>query len=754
LLLAGLIARLLWPWFWPAWAAALLLAAGLGLLCWRPGRACAFVLLGLGWGQQAVQQHRLGLQCCDERVLVEAEIRSIPQISGHGASFTASLSFPREPQRPVQLSHVNWSSAQAWKVHAGERWQLLLRVRPPRASFNPGAVDMERNYLRDHIQSLAAVINSPLDQRLAAAPASWLQLRERLARQISAAVPDPASGALLAALAVGETGEVTREQWRVFNATGITHLVAISGMHVTLFAMLAMALVRRVWQIAARCGCGWPRERCAAIAGIALASGYSLLAGFSVPTQRTLIMLSAWLLWRECARAARASSSLAVAVFVVVLWDPFAVLAAGFWLSFIAVAAIIGIAGGHLLPLSTVRTAVTVQMAVFVALLPVTVAIFGSVSLAGLLVNVAAIPLFTYALVPAALGSTAVLLCLPAAWSAPLVHLLLRLGAAVADAVAPWLSRAADSPQALWLLAPPVWWYPWAALAVLLLVLPWPWKLRSLSALSLWPLLAADLRPEPGQLSLTVLDVGQATAVLLQTRQHALLYGTGDTFGSAGGSVERAVLPFARLQGVRRLDRVIVPHLDRDSGEGVGALQAALSVGPLFAATPRNAPLPPEAEDCNQADPPNRAWVWDGWRFQWRSDGQAGCVLHIAGRGGSVLLADGYSGRLQPLLPPDAQQIDALLLPRRGNGVGFAVSDLQAQALVLGVASLGRSAAAGTVWQAWRQQALASGLSVFDTARDGAIQVLFAPDQPVHWQLARAAGSGVWHAMAPAPGVR
>ena len=85
-MLAGLIARLLWPWFWPAWAAALLLAAGLGLLCWRPGRACAFVLLGLGWGQQAVQQHRLGLQCCDERVLVEAEIRSIPQISGHGAS--------------------------------------------------------------------------------------------------------------------------------------------------------------------------------------------------------------------------------------------------------------------------------------------------------------------------------------------------------------------------------------------------------------------------------------------------------------------------------------------------------------------------------------------------------------------------------------------------------------------------------------------------------------------------------------------
>lgn len=753
-MLAGLIGRLLYPDFWPQWTAGLLLAAGFGLLGLRACRPVAFVLLGLGWGQQAVQQHQQGLQDSEERVLVEAEIVSIPQINGQGASFSARLTFPREPQRSVQWSRVTWSSAAAWTLHAGERWQLLLRLRPPRAGFNPGAVDMERNYLRDHIQSLGAVINSPLDQRLAAAPASWLRLRERLARQISAAVPDPASAALLAALAVGETGEVTREQWRVFNATGITHLVAISGMHVTLFAVLAMAVVRRLWQVAARCGCSWPRERCAAVAGIALASGYSLLAGFSVPTQRTLIMLSAWLLWRECARSARASSSLAVAVFVVVLWDPFAVLAAGFWLSFIAVAAIIGIAGGHLLPLSTLRTAVTVQLAVFVALLPVTVAIFGSVSLAGLLVNVAAIPLFTYVLVPAALGSTAVLLCLPEVWSTPLVQFLLRLGAAVADTVAPWLSRAADSPQALWLLAPPVWWYPLAALAVLLLLLPWAWPLRSLGLLSIWPLLSADVRPAPGQLAFTVLDVGQATAVLLQTRQHALLYGTGDTFGSAGGSVERAVLPYARSQGVRRLDRVIVPRLDRDSGEGVGALQAALRVGPLFAAAPRNTPLPPEAEDCSQADAPARAWVWDGWRFQWRSDGAASCVLHVAGPGGSVLLADSYGGSLHPLLPPDAQQLDAVLLPRRGNGLGLTVNDLQAQAVSLVVVSLGRSAAAGPAWQAWRQQALTVGLTVFDTSRDGAIRLQFTPDQRVQVQRARGSGVGVWHAMAPAPGVR
>ena len=224
--------------------------------------------------------------------------------------------------------------------------------------------------------------------------------------------------------------------------------------------------------------------------------------------------------------------------------------------------------------------------------------------------------------------------------------------------------------------------------------------------------------------------------------------------GLVGVPLTHAVLPYARLQGVRRLDRVILPRLDRDSGEGVGALQAAMTVGPLFAAAPRSGPLPPEAEDCSQADAPAREWVWDGWRFQWRSEGAASCVLHVAGPGGSVLLAEGYSGSLLPLLPPDGQQLDTVLLPRKGNGIGLAVSDLQAQAVTRGVASLGRSAASGPVWQAWRQQALASGLKVFDTTRDGAIRLQFAPDQRVQWQLARAGSSGVWHAMAPPPGVR
>ncbi len=108
-------------------------------------------------------------------------------------------------------------------------------------------------------------------------------LRARLGRRIADQVDDPAAAALLAALAVGVTGEVSTRQWQVFNATGITHLVAISGMHVTFLALLAMAAARCCWQrLAPR---AWlPRRSVfAALVGVTLALLYALLAGFSVP---------------------------------------------------------------------------------------------------------------------------------------------------------------------------------------------------------------------------------------------------------------------------------------------------------------------------------------------------------------------------------------------------------------------------------------------------------------------------------------
>ncbi|MEP7314799.1 MAG: ComEC/Rec2 family competence protein, partial [Pseudomonadota bacterium] len=383
LFLAGVIAVLLCPWQLPG---AMLLPLAVAVACAFCRRALlpvAFLGAGALLAQFAVQAHFAGLQRTEQRLLAEVRILGIPRLTATGMQFDGEVRALRQPLLPVKRARLIWRSPGTTLPRAGDRWQFALRLLPPGAHSNPDAVDLARNALRDHVQATGTVLDSPLNRRMAGAAHSLDAIRERIAERIMSTVSDPASAALLAALGVGATGDVSRESWRVFNATGITHLVAISGLHVTLFAMLAMAGTRRLWAVLARLGLHCRREPFAAWAGMLLATGYALLAGFSVPTQRTLLMLGVWLLWRCAGRAASGTATVAVAAIVVLLWDPFSVLAAGFWLSFVAVCAIIWIAGGRPQQPGKVQAALLVQFAVTIALLPVTFAIFGSLSLAG-----------------------------------------------------------------------------------------------------------------------------------------------------------------------------------------------------------------------------------------------------------------------------------------------------------------------------------------------------------------------------------
>ena len=148
-----------------------------------------------------------------------------------------------------------------------------------------------------------------------------------------------------------------------------------------------------------------PRDTFAAIVGFAAAAAYATLAGLSVPTQRTLIMLGVWLLMRSLARASAPFHSFALALFVVLALDPFAPLAPGFWLSFGAMGAIILVRQPRLVRRHALFEATAVQAAVTVALMPLTLAAFGSLSLIGPLVNAAAIPAMSWVLVPVILLS-------------------------------------------------------------------------------------------------------------------------------------------------------------------------------------------------------------------------------------------------------------------------------------------------------------------------------------------------------------
>ena len=579
----------------------------------------------------------------------------------------------------------------------------MLRLQPPRAPVNPGAVDMERFLFRDRIDALGAVVPTALGRREAAAVSGWLAWRESIAERIRASVVDRDAAALVAGLAVGATADMTREQWRVFGATGTVHLVAISGLHVTMFAWLATLAARRTWRLA-RLGRWCDREPLAAVVGLAAAGGYALLAGFSVPTQRTLLMLAIWWAARLAGRPQGGLEVIGLALLGVLLLDPLAPLAAGFWLSFAAIGVLVatdgpadrdgpGAAGAARAPAARGRAArlraagaagvararaalramVVTQWRITAALAPATLLLFGSVPLAGLVANLLAIPLFSVLLVPLILASLA---------ASPLAPVLATAGWRLAEQVYlgswPLFEALADLPGAVWSVEPELAWLPIALLALPWLLLPAPGLLRLGAAVVLLPLLApARLALAPGEFAAVLLDSGDGVALLVLTRSHTLLYDTGDVYGSEGGRATRVVLPALRAFGRRELDLVVQSRASGFRVAGVAALLDGVPVADVrsggdWVAAPR-----PVAA-CDR----NAGWIWDEVEVRVFPAAPAdpaaaaapSCVLRVAARGGRgmalLVPAQVDRGEATLLASRAARQVlraEVVVAPRRGS---------------------------------------------------------------------------------------
>jgi competence protein ComEC len=712
LLLAGVLLAL---WMPPSLLRPLLwlLLAVAPVLALRRGSRVGLLLVGgflyANWVAHSIADPAV---TDTERQLVLAHVESIPAKDDAGWRFDATVSFPRQPQLPPQRVRLSMPEA-APAPRLGETWQLALQFSAPPSTRQARAL------LRDHISSMARVIKGPLNRREADSTWSIDQLRAQVAARIDARVADPAAAALLAALAVGATGDVSSRQWQVFNATGITHLVAISGMHVTFFAMISMALARFFWRRIPPLARQLRREVFAAATGVLLALAYALLSGFSVPAQRTVVMLAAFLLVRECARATRPAWSVGAALTLVLLYDPMAALSAGFWLSFAAVASIVLVAGARLQPAAPLHAAIHVQLLVTLALLPATLAIFGSFSAVGMLANALAIPVFTFLLVPPVLLATlGFLIPVEAAhWCA---NQLVDLAATAALVLWPVLTRCAEWAGAMWYAAAPVSWYFVALPALLLALAPLTRRLRMVALASLCAVfLLREPRPGAGELWLDVLDVGASSAVLLRTRDHLLLYGTSEKFGSRGRSFESQVLPQLRRVGYQSVDLWLPGSLGRDVQ---AALARAAALMPLkrIELAPGSRP-PPELVSCQP-----RSWKWDGVEFSIVVHPSIkGCILRAVVNGHHVELAS-ETGRGDGS-PPAADTAQLLLLPRAAGAA--AMRRPGPDTLLLASVSQSEWESAG--WLRLRRQWAGMGMAMLATAVEGS----------VHLRMMRAHGS-------------
>ena len=696
-------------------AAMLLACAAAGTLCLIAarrtlGRVGAALAFGFCWAALAAHlslSDELAQENEGRDLTVIGVVESLPHEFEGGVRFFMRVERDRKtvPER-LSLAWYGNEEVPMARLIPGQRWQLRVRLQRPHGNANPHGFDYELWLLEQGIRATGYVRYSRENRQLdgfvpgirnAVGRARW-QLRER----IRAALPGKEYAGVIVALVVGDQRSIDQSDWTVFNRTGIGHLVSISGLHITMLAGLAAWLASFLWRhsffTSARLPLRLPAQKIGTLAGLFTAIVYVLLAGFGIPAQRTLYMLAAVAVAVWTGRATSMSRVLALALAVVLLLDPWAVLAAGFWLSFGAVAAILYASAGRdemHRPgrWNALRLAVRTQYAVTLGLVPLSVLLFSQVSLVGPLANAVAIPVVSLLATPLALaGSIA---------PAGLSELLLGAAHACIEWLADLLAAMSALPYAVWTApAPGAVVFGCAAIGIAWLLAPRGWPHRWLGALACLPLMAAaPARPAPGQMTVTAFDVGQGMALLIETHHHRLLYDTGPRYGPGSDAGNRVLLPYLRGRGINRLDGVVVSHSDTDHVGGAVSVLGAVELGWLMSSLPPGHPAIGAAPRHIRCAAGQR-WEWDGVVFTVlhpvggaRADkpNALSCVLRISTGGGSLLLAGDIEAEQEAGLLARGVRLDAdvLLAPHHGSGTSSTLPFLRAVGPTLALFQVG-----------------------------------------------------------------
>jgi len=696
--------------------------------------ACCAFLLGLllaTYQATDLVERKIASNAEGKEIVITGTVIDIPSVRDDGTRFLFDVNtakFVKNPNDVIKLDGIvrlGWFQ-QLQTMQAGELWQLKVKLKRPSGFMNPGGFDYEKwlftqriiatGYVRKS-KDLENTENKKLNQTITPEVLRSVDYyRQKIHENIQSWVDNKSSAAVLSALLVAVRDKLDDEQWRLLQATGTSHLVAISGLHIAVVAGFAFFPMMLLWRLFPRLNERIPLRVAGAIVGTIFAICYAVLAGFTLPTQRALLMVIIGLWGLVSRRNFDAWAILSLALILVLLWDPLAAMTVSFWLSFLAVFLILYFVKRQIeKPRWMV---IKLQIFLSLAMLPLTLLFFGTASLTSPVANLFAIPWVSLLVVPVSLLA---LVFMP--FSTFLSTKLLGLAAYFIDWFFTGLELLGNSalsqldmteiPASLLILA---------FMGLLVLLLPKGFPARWLGLTLILPaIIYQPNTAKRGGFDYTLLDVGQGYASVLHTQNHTLIYDTGNRISATFDLGKLVVAPYLRSKGINKIDMMMISHEDMDHRGGAKYLQDNYVIDKLVSSDFRGLN---GSKLCLQG----QKWQWDGVHFEVLSpsityqgnDNNRSCVLRIWNKYHSLLLTGDIQKQTEKALlesNPEILRSDVISVPHHGSKTSSTTLFLKQVSPKIGLISAGYRSRFGhpkpTVVSRYQDQ----GIELLDTVQ-------------------------------------
>lgn len=697
-------------------------------------------------------------------IILQGQVKGVPNQREDGTRFRLEInqaSLKADPEKQIDLKGIvrlGWFRTPEI-VNADETWQLVVRMKRPSGFLNPAGFDYEKWLFTERISATGYIRDdkkAKINKRISKAP--WWSvdhLRQTIHYKIQQGVEDKASAAILSALVVAIRTKFDDEQWKLLQQTGTSHLVAISGLHIAVVAGFAFFPIMLIWGLFPSLNEKIPLQVAGAITGVFFATAYAMLAGFTLPTQRALLMVVIALLGLLVRRHYQSSTILAVVVIAVLLLDPLAGMTVSFWLSFLAVTIILIILKRQVeKPRSKIMSLIKMQIILSLGMLPLTLFFFGSASLLSPVANLIAIPWVSLVIVPLSLIA---LVFMPI--STIISNGILSVSALAIKWMFAGFALLGDSPLANITIAKiPSVYLIIAFAGFLFMLLPKGFPARWLGLIAMLPaLLFAPEKPNQGEFTFTLLDAGQGMASVIQTQNHTLIYDVGTRYSETYDIGKLVVVPFLKGKGITTVDNMILSHKDIDHWGGAEAVLKEITVAEIMSSdsTILSKLENQEVMSCTKYD----KWQWDGVDFEIispseeflekvKKDNNRSCVLRVSNSNHSLLLTGDIEKKAESYLlknRKDKLASDVISVPHHGSKTSSTQHFLQAVAPTLALIPAGYRNRFGHPKEKVLKRYQKLEISVLDTINSGAITIDF-PKTSEKYQLKehRMTKKGFW----------